>query len=138
MLQFCWLIWAPLSQSMCTLSFCINPWRYQIYFKWRKRLFWRKYKSQWRLSLHHSSVISVSAWTEKKTKKRVVICKSHEKKLNIFTLQRTLQKRSERNRLSVVERWMQYLLFWLKSQSAREASHHLTLMSNCLPISHTC
>ena len=43
----------------------------------------------------------------------------------------TLQKRSERNKLSfVAETWMQYLLPRLKSQSSREASHHPAFMSN--------
>ena len=61
---------------------------------------------------------------------------------------RTLQKRSERNRLSfffyleqivvVVESSMQCLLLRLKSRSAREASPHADFMGNYPTGSHTC
>ena len=44
---------------------------------------WGKYKWQWRLSLYHSSSISVWAWKEKKR----VVMKAMRKKLNICTLQ---------------------------------------------------
>ena len=38
----------------------------------------------------------------------------------------------------VVERWMQCLLFRLKSWSARETSRHPAFMGHCPTISHTC
>ena len=51
---------------------------------------------------------------------------------------RTLQKRSERNRLFIVKKWMQCLLLRLEYRSGREASRHAGFMSNCLTVSHTC
>ena len=43
--------------------------------KWKKWLFWGKYKLQWRLSLHHSSTI----WGQRLNRKRHVMIKSHDK-----------------------------------------------------------
>ena len=50
---------------------------------------------------------------------------------------RTLQKQSESNRLSLLQRLMQCLL-QLKSRSAREASCYPAFMGNCPTLSHTC
>ena len=38
----------------------------QIYIQWRKWLFWRKYKWQWRISFHYFPTILVWAWAVRK------------------------------------------------------------------------
>ena len=49
----------------------------------------------------------------------------------------TLQKRSERNRLSLLLREMQCLLLRLKSRSVRKAFHRADFMGTCPAVSHT-
>ena len=46
--------------------------------------------------------------------------------------------KQEKQIVFVVGRWMQWLLFRLKSQSAREASHHAAFMGNCPAVSQMC
>ena len=111
-----------------------------LYFN-EENVFWGKYKWQWRLSLYHSSSVSVWAWKEKKR----VVMKAMRKKLNICTLQ--LPMIGVYTDIAKTKRGNNCLCCWEvtvmliasdKISSPREASRDPAFMGKNPTIDHTC